>query len=60
MRTRFYNAQVLTMKDFDIFLGEVWVKDNKIIYVGKSKKILLFVLIEKIDVQKESNYARIY
>ena len=37
MRTRFYNARVLTMKDFDIFLGEVWVEDNKIIYVGKVK-----------------------
>lgn len=38
MRTRFYNARVLTMKDFDIFLGEVWVEDNKISYVGKYKE----------------------
>ena len=38
MRTRFYNAQVLTMKDFNIFSGEVWIEDNKISYVGKSKE----------------------
>lgn len=51
MRTRFYNARVLTMKDFDIFLGEVWVEDNKIIYVGKYKEHdCLFD--REIDVQK--------
>lgn len=38
MRTRFYNAQVLTMKDLNIFSGEVWIEDNKISYVGKSKE----------------------
>ena len=37
MRTRFYNARILTMKDFDVFSGEVWIEDNKIIYVGKVK-----------------------
>ena len=51
MRTRFYNAQVLTMKDFDIFLGEVWVEDNKIIYVGKVKDSS-FCFDREIDVQK--------
>lgn len=51
MRTRFYNARVLTMKDFDIFLGEVWVEDNKISYVGKYKEHdCLFD--REIDVQK--------
>lgn len=51
MRTKFYNAQVLTMKDFDIFLGEVWVEDNKISYVGKYKEHdCLFD--REIDVQK--------
>ena len=38
MRTRFYNARILTMKDFDAFSGEVWVEDNKISYVGKHKE----------------------
>lgn len=51
MRTRFYNARVLTMKDFDIFLGEVWVEDNKIIYVGKVKDSS-FCFDREIDVQK--------
>lgn len=51
MRTRFHNARVLTMKDFDIFLGEVWVEDNKISYVGKYKEHdCLFD--REIDVQK--------
>ena len=51
MRTRFYNARILTMKDFDIFLGEVWVEDNKISYVGKYKEPdCLFN--QEIDVQK--------
>lgn len=51
MRTRFYNARVLTMKDFDIFLGEVWVEDNKISYVGKYKEHDCF-FDREIDVQK--------
>ena len=39
------------MKDFDIFLGEVWVEDNKISYVGKYKEHdCLFD--REIDVQK--------
>ena len=50
MRTRFYNAQVLTMKDFNIFSGEVWVEDNKIIYVGKAKDSS-FCFDREIDVQ---------
>ena len=35
MNIRFYNALVLTMEeDRPIFKGEVWVKDEKILYVG--------------------------
>ena len=51
MRTRFYNAQVLTMKDFNIFSGEVWIEDNKISYVGKSKETSVH-FDREIDVQK--------
>ena len=50
MRTRFYNAQVLTMKDFNIFSGEVWIEDNKISYVGKSKETSVH-FDREIDVQ---------
>lgn len=36
MNIRFYNANIITMKDsMDIFFGEVWVCDNIIIYVGE-------------------------
>ena len=52
MRTKFYNAQVLTMKDFNIFSGEVWVEDNKIIYVGKVKDSS-FCFDREIDVQQD-------
>lgn len=51
MRTRFYNAQVLTMKDLNIFSGEVWIEDNKISYVGKSKETSVH-FDREIDVQK--------
>jgi 5-methylthioadenosine/S-adenosylhomocysteine deaminase len=38
MNIRFYNARILTMEeDRDIFLGEVWVREDKIIYVGDGK-----------------------
>ena len=50
MRTRFYNAQVLTMKDLNIFSGEVWIEDNKISYVGKSKETSVH-FDREIDVQ---------
>lgn len=36
MRIRFTNARILTMENTDIFNGELWVKDNRIEYVGKS------------------------
>lgn len=50
MRTKFYNAQVLTMKDLNIFSGEVWIEDNKISYVGKSKETSVH-FDREIDVQ---------
>lgn len=35
MKIRFYNARILTMEDNrPIFMGEVWVKDERLIYVG--------------------------
>lgn len=39
MKIRFFNAYVITCNDkFDIFDGgEVWVEDDKIVYVGKPK-----------------------
>ena len=39
MRTRFYNARVLTMEEGrDIFLGEVWVVEDRIIFVGTEEE----------------------
>ncbi|NLG05771.1 MAG: amidohydrolase [Clostridia bacterium] len=39
MNYRFYNARVLTMvMDEPIFMGEVWVQDELITYVGKEEK----------------------
>ena len=38
MNIRFYNALILTMEeDRHIFEGEVWVKDERILYVGSGK-----------------------
>ncbi|MCM1262736.1 MAG: amidohydrolase [Butyrivibrio sp.] len=34
MNIRFYNARILTMKDDKILEGEVWVQNERIIYVG--------------------------
>ena len=51
MRIRFYNARILTMKDFDIFSGEVWIEDHKIIYVGKVKAST-FCFDREIDVHQ--------
>ena len=39
MRTRFYNARVLTMEEGrDIFVGEVWVVEDRIIFVGTEEE----------------------
>ncbi|MDE6320538.1 MAG: amidohydrolase, partial [Lachnospiraceae bacterium] len=35
MNYRFYNAKILTMKTADIMEGELWVQDDKILYVGE-------------------------
>ena len=38
MRIRLYNARILTMeKDRPVFFGEVWVKDEKIVYVAEDR-----------------------
>ncbi|MDE6213022.1 MAG: amidohydrolase [Lachnospiraceae bacterium] len=34
MNYRFYNARILTMQTTDILEGELWVQDDKILYVG--------------------------
>lgn len=40
MKIRFYNARILTMEDGkDIFQGEVWIKDEKIVYAGEKSGI---------------------
>ncbi len=39
MRTRFFNARVLTMEpDRDIFVGEVWVVEDRIIFAGTEEE----------------------
>ena len=41
MRTRFYNARILTMEPGkEIFTGEVWVNGDKIQFVGTEKESL--------------------
>lgn len=34
MNIRFYNARILTMKNADILTGELWVQNERILYVG--------------------------
>lgn len=39
MNIRFYNARILTMEEGkDIFQGEVWIRDERIEYVGEGKR----------------------
>ena len=35
MNYRFYNAKILTMETMDIIEGELWVQEDKILYVGQ-------------------------
>lgn len=35
MNYRFYNAKILTMETTDVISGELWVQDDKILYVGE-------------------------
>lgn len=40
MNIRLYNARILTMeKDRPVFLGEIWIKNEKIVYVGEAKRL---------------------
>ncbi len=39
MNIRFYNARILTMRDKDILEGEVWVQNERILYVGDGKDV---------------------
>lgn len=40
MNLRLYNARILTMeKDREIFKGEVWIKNDKIVYVADEEEI---------------------
>ncbi|WP_175560047.1 amidohydrolase family protein [Butyrivibrio sp. YAB3001] len=48
MRTRFYNARILTMEPGrDVFLGEVWVIEDKIIFVGTEEEGRSFCELHK-------------
>lgn len=37
MKIRFFNARILTMQEEEVFRGEVWISDERIIYVGKGE-----------------------
>ena len=40
MNLRLYNARILTMEPGrDIFQGEIWVKNEKIVYVADQEEI---------------------
>ena len=40
MNIRLYNARILTMQDGDqIFEGEIWIRDDRILYVGDGKNV---------------------
>lgn len=39
MNIRFYNARILTMQDPGILEGELWVQNERILYVGDGKNV---------------------
>ena len=39
MNIRFYNARILTMEKADIFSGELWVQNDRILYVGDGSNV---------------------
>lgn len=39
MNIRFYNARILTMQDANIIEGELWVQNERILYVGDGKDV---------------------
>ena len=48
MNIRFYHARILTMEeDKPIFEGEVWVRDEKIFYVGDGHDMDAFSSVRK-------------
>lgn len=49
MNIRFYNARILTMEENrDIFFGEVWVKNERIVYVGDGRNT--DAIYQKLDI----------
>lgn len=43
MNIRLYNARILTMeKERPVFFGEIWIKNEKIVYVGETKQLESF------------------
>ena len=43
MNIRLYNARILTMEpDRPIFEGEIWIKNERIVYVGEEKVLKSF------------------
>lgn len=52
MNTRIYNARILTMEENqEIFLGEVWIKNDTIIYVGPHTEDCDIIWNKEIDGQ---------
>ena len=40
MNIRLYNARILTMQEGEqIFEGEIWIRDDRILYVGDGKNV---------------------
>lgn len=39
MNIRFYNARILTMQDTNMIEGELWVQNERILYVGDGKDV---------------------
>ena len=54
MNTRLYNARILTMADgFEPIWGEIWIQDDKIIYVGEESGALDSILTKSANFYKE-------
>ncbi|MDE7428880.1 MAG: amidohydrolase, partial [Lachnospiraceae bacterium] len=49
MNYRFYNARILTMRTTDILEGELWVQDDKILYVGEGGDVA--AICQKLSVE---------
>lgn len=39
MNIRFYNARILTMSKSDILIGELWIQNDRILYVGDGSDV---------------------